>query len=198
MLRSERLQISMPSPNEIKRGTVIKMSGNLFAVVDFQRVSPGKGSSFVRTRLKDLKTGKVKEITFKSAETLEFEDVQYRKMSFLFQGGTTFTFMDSSSYEQVEISTEILGDEIKYLQEESEVTIAMHGETPISMQLPLKMSYIVKEAEPAVKGDTASGNVTKNSIMENGLEVRVPIFIKPGDKIAVNTETGDYAERLNS
>lgn len=187
----------MPSPNEIKKGTVIRHAGELWITVDFQRVSPGKGSSFVRTRLKNLKTGKVREETFKSAETLEFEDVAYKKMQYLFNDGTLFTFMDNVSFEQVTLSADSIGEDQKYLQDGQEVMVIMHGEVAIAMELPQKVTYTVASAEPAVKGDTASGNVQKNATADNGLEMRVPIFIKEGDKVVINTATGEYVERVS-
>lgn len=186
----------MPSPNDIKKGTVIKMDGQLYVVVEFQRVSPGKGSSFVRTRVKSLSSGKVIEQNFKSAETLEFEDVQYRNMQFIFTDGSMYTFMDNGTYEQVSISSDMIGDDAKYLKEGLVVIITTHNDAPIAMELPRKIDYTIVETEPAVKGDTASGNVSKDAKMDNGLMVRVPIFVKQGETVRVNTETGEYVERV--
>jgi len=184
------------SPNEIKKGTVIRYEGNLWAVTDFQRVSPGKGSSFVRTKMKNLSSGKVVENNFKSAESLDFEEVQYRKMQYLFNDGTFYTFMDNQNYEQVSLSAADVGEDVKYLKEGMDVTIVMHDTTPLTVDLPKKVQYIVKETEPAVKGDTASGNVTKDAVLDNGLKVRVPIFVGEGDEIVINTEDGSYSERV--
>ncbi len=186
----------MPSPNELKKGTVIRYDGDLWCVVEFQRVSPGKGSSFVRTRIKSMKTGKIVENNFKSAETLEFEDVQYKKMQYLFNDGTLYTFMDNQSYEQIAMGKDDIGDDLKYLKEGLEVTIVMHGDTPLTIQLPLKIQYTVVETEPAVKGDTAGGNVTKEAITETGLKIRVPIFVGEGDEVMINTTEGMYVERV--
>lgn len=186
----------MPSPNDIKKGTVIKMDGQLYVVVEFQRVSPGKGSSFVRTRVKSLSSGKVVEQNFKSAETLEFEDVQYRNMQFIFTDGAMYTFMDTGTYEQVTLSSDMIGDDAKYLKEGLVVIITTHNEAPIAMELPRKIDYTIVETEPAVKGDTASGNVSKDAKMDNGLVVRVPIFVKQGETVRVNTESGEYVERV--
>jgi len=187
----------MASPNDIKKGTVIKLNNELNLVVDFQRVSPGKGGSFVRAKVKNLRSGKLVEQVFKSAEILEFEDVQYKKMQYLFGDGSFYTFMDNVTYEQVAIAGADIGDDTKYLKEGLEVTVVMHGETPLTIELPMKIQYTVTEAEPAVKGDTASGNVTKNAVADNGLAIRVPIFINVGDEILINTGTGDYVERVN-
>lgn len=187
---------SMASPNDIKKGTVINMNGDLWVVTSFQRVSPGKGSSFVRTRIKSLASGKVVENNFKSAETLTFENVNYRKMQFIFGDADTLTFMDGQSYEQITLGRDMVGDDARYLKEGLEVTIIMHGEKAISMELPLKIQYKIVETEPAVKGDTASGNVLKDAKVDNDLMIRVPIFIKEGDDVLVNTESGDYVERV--
>lgn len=185
----------MSSPNDIKKGTVINMNGDLWVAIDFQRVSPGKGSSFVRTRIKNMQTGKVMDQTFKSAENLDFEEVSYKKMQYLYHDESLFTFMDSQSYEQVAVSVDNVGEDKKFLKDGMEVTVVMHGESAIAVELPQKVTYEITDAEPAVKGDTASGNVQKNATLENGLEVRVPIFVKAGDKVVINTTTGEYVER---
>ena len=186
----------MASPNDIKKGTVIKIDGQLWSVVDFQRVSPGKGGSFVRTRIKSLSTGKIVENNFKAAETLDFEDVAHRKMSFIFSDPHMYTFMDGDTYEQVQLSNDVVGEDAKYLKEGLDVVITMHGEIPLSMEVPRKIEYTIKQTEPAVKGDTASGNVSKEAILDNGLMVRVPIFTKEGDVIRVNTDDCSYVERV--
>ncbi len=187
----------MPSPNEVKKGTVIRYDGDLWVVVDFQRVSPGKGSSFVRTKIKNMKSGKVVENNFKASETLEFEDVQYKKMQYLFTDGVLYTFMDNQSYEQITMGKDDIGDDVKYMKEGLEVTIVMHGETPLTIQLPLKIQYRIVETEPAVKGDTASGNVQKDAIVDNGQTIRVPIFVSEGDEVMINTTDGSYVERVS-
>ncbi len=186
----------MASPNDIRKGTVINYENDLWVVVSFQRVSPGKGSSFVRTRIKSLSSGKVVENNFKSAESLTFEEVTFKKMQYIFGDENTLTFMDGQNYEQVALGREVVGDDAKYLKEGLDVTIIMHGDRAIAMELPLKVTYTVAETEPAVKGDTASGNVTKEAILDNQLAVRVPIFIKEGDVVMISTDTGAYVERV--
>jgi elongation factor P len=187
----------MSSPNDIKKGTVINYENDLWVVVSFQRVSPGKGSSFVRTRMKSLSSGKVVENNFKSAESLTFEDVNFKKMQYIFGDENTLTFMDGQSFEQVTIGRDAVGDDARFLKEGLDVTVIMHGDKAISMELPIKIEYTVSQTEPAVKGDTASGNVLKDATMDNGLLVRVPIFIREGDTILVNTEMGEYVERVS-
>lgn len=186
----------MASPNDIRKGTVLNYENDLWVCVGFQRVSPGKGSSFVRTRLKSLSSGKVIENNFKAAESVTFEQVGFKKMQFIFGDEYTLTFMDGQSYEQVAIGRDVVGDDAKYLKEGLDVTIIMHGEKAISMELPIKIEYTITQTDTAVKGDTASGNVLKDATMDNGLMVRVPIFAKEGDHILVSTETGDYVERI--
>ena len=187
----------MPSPNDIKKGTVVNYEGQLWVVVDFQRVSPGKGSSFVRTKMKSIKTGKVNEYNLKSSENLVFEEVQNKKMQYLFSDGTYYTFMDMVSFEQIQVSADMIGDDAKYLKEGLEVSIVMHDGNALTMQLPRKIQYTVTYSEPAVKGDTASGNVLKDVELDNGLVAKAPAFIKQGDEIMVNSENGEYAERVS-
>ena len=187
----------MSSPNDLKKSTVINLNGDLWIVIDFQRVSPGKGSSFVRTRIKNLHSGKVIENNFKSAENLTFEDVQYKRMQYLFNDGNLYTFMDNTNYEQVSISKAEIEESIPYLKEGLEVTVVMHNGNPISITLPQKIQYTISYTESAVKGDTASGNVLKEAELDNGLKVKVPAFICSGDEILVNTESGQYTERVS-
>ncbi|PJA45588.1 elongation factor P [Candidatus Uhrbacteria bacterium CG_4_9_14_3_um_filter_50_9] len=187
----------MPSPNDIKKGTIINKGGDLWLIVDFQRVSPGKGGSFVRTKMKNLKTGKVNEENMKASETLTFEDVNYKKMQFLFSDGHLFTFMDNQNYEQVAIGADEIESAIPYLKEGLEVKVAMHNGAAMTIELPQKIQYSVVYTEPAVKGDTASGNVLKDAELDNGLKVRVPSFINQGDEILINTDSGDYTERVS-
>lgn len=187
----------MPSPNDIKKGTVINYEGDLWVVTGFQRVSPGKGSSFVRTRIKSLASGKVVDQNFKSSENLTFEDVAYKKMQYIFGDDQTLTFMDGMTYEQIVLGRDSVGEDAKYLKEGLEVIVIMHDGNAISMELPGKIEYEVTQTEPAVKGDTASGNVQKDAVADNGLHIRVPIFINQGDHVMINTETGDYVERVS-
>jgi len=186
----------MASPNDIKKGTVVNRNGELMVVIDFQRVSPGKGSSFVRTKMKSVSSGKVKEENLKSSENLTFEDVQYKKMQYLYNDGNLYTFMDTQTYEQVSIAAADIESEIPYMKEGLEVKVVMHDGNALTLELPQKIQYTVTYSEPAVKGDTASGNVLKDAEMDNGLKVRVPVFINTGDEILVNTESGSYTERV--
>lgn len=169
--------------------------GDIHVVTDFQFVSPGKGSAFVRTRLKNVKTGKVVEETFKSGESIEMVDLDRMKMQYLYKDATSYVFMDPKSYEQVSMSILEVGDAGGYLQEGMEVALLMHDGRAVTLELPRKMTFKVVSAPPGVKGDTASGRVTKEAILDNGMKVQVPLFVEEGESVIVNTETGEYVER---
>ncbi len=185
----------MSSPSEIKKGVVIRDNNELWVVTEFQHINPGKGAAFVRTRVKNAKTGRTLERTFKVSESVDLVDMDYRNMQYLYHDATGYTFMDSANYEQVTMSDDDLGDQGKYLTEGLEVTLSMHEGNPIALQLPRKMKFKIVETMPAVKGDTASGNVTKEAKVDAGFMVHVPIFMKEGEEIIVNTDTGEYVER---
>ena len=186
----------MASPNDIKKGSVIRDAQGLWLVVEFQHVNPGKGAAFVRTRIKNLQSGKVLETTYKTSETIEYVEVEHRDMNFLFSDATGYTFMDNQSFEQVTMSPEDVGDDAKYLSEGLKVNITMFEERALAIEIPRKMTFKVTESMDAVAGNTASGgNLTKEVTLEGGVKVRVPLFIKQGEMIIVNTETGEYVER---
>lgn len=185
----------MSSPSQIKKGSVILQNGDPWVVTEFQHINPGKGAAFVRTRIKNAKTGKTLEMTYKVSETITLVDIEYRNMQYLYHDATGHTFMDSGTYEQFTMSDADVGDAEKYLKEGLEVTLSMYEGQPIAIQLPRKMKFRIVETMPAVKGDTASGNVTKEAKVGAGFSVRVPIFINEGEEIIVNTDTGEYVER---
>lgn len=188
----------MANVSEIKRGMVIRWKDDLWIISSFQHVSPGKGSAFTRIKLKGLTSGKSVENTFKSTETLDFVDVQRKDMQYLFSDENGVTCMDTVSFEQVVVDNDVMGDERKYLKDGLRISVSMYDGRAVAMELPKKIEYVVKETQPAVKGDTASGNVAKDAIMDNGLLVRVPIFIKEGEHLLVNTDTGEYSERVST
>jgi len=185
----------MASTSDVRKGVVIKHQNDLYVVVEFQHINPGKGSAFVRTRMKSMANGKVIEITYKTSESIDIVSVLFQNMQYLYKNGDNYVFMDMSDYEQVEIDGDLVGTDAKFLKEELVVIVGMYEERPVSIQLPKKIQYKVVEAPPAVRGDSASGNVTKEIKLDNGLTVQVPIFIKEGEEILVNTETGDYSAR---
>ncbi len=185
----------MSSPSEIKKGVVILQNGDPWVVTEFQHINPGKGAAFVRTRIKNAKTGKTLETTFKMSETINLVEMEYRNMQYLYHDNTGYTFMDNATYDQLTMSDEEVGEDGKYLTEGMELMMSIYDGKAIAMQLPRKMKFKVVETMPAVKGDTASGNVTKEAKTNNGFTIRVPIFINEGEEVIVNTDDGSYVER---
>lgn len=185
----------MSTTSDIKKSVVIKFKDEPHLVVEFQHVNPGKGSAFVRTRLRNLRNGKVFENTYKSGETVDFLDVIKKKMQYLYKEGANYNFMDNRNFEQVMVNEELMMGGGVYLKEGQEVTVLTLDEIPVGIEMPMKITLKVTEAAPAVKGNTASGNITKDVTLENGLVVKAPLFIKEGDSIIINTETGEYVER---
>lgn len=185
----------MASPSEITKGSVIRENGELWVVTEFQHVNPGKGAAFVRTRVKNAKTGKTLEKTIKTSESVDLVEMEHRNVQYLYHDATGYTFMDNTNFEQVTMNDADVGEQGRYLKEGLEVVLDMHEGNPIALQLPRKMNFKIVETMPAVKGDTASGNVTKEAKVDAGFIVHVPIFLKEGEEIVVNTDTGEYVER---
>ena len=185
----------MISSNDLKRGTTIKINGTLFSVVEFQHVKPGKGGAFVRTKLKNAVKGTVVEKTFRAGEKLEDVRLERRQMQYLYDEGDSLVFMDTETYEQEPIPKDAIGDAIKYIKEQDIVDITMYENEPISIDPPESVILKVTYAEPGAKGDTAT-NVLKPVQVETDTEIKVPLFINEGDYIKVNTQTGEYIERV--
>jgi elongation factor P len=187
----------MRTTADIAKDIVFRFKGDLWSVVEFQHVNPGKGSAFVRTRLKNVRTGKTVENTFKSGEEIDILDVEKKKMAYLYSDATTATFMDQQSYDQVAVPKEMIGDRMGYLKEGLDAMIVLFEGNPVNIELPKKVAYKVTSASDAVRGDT-SNRVTKEVEIETGMKVAVPIFIKENETIVVSTETGEYVERQSS
>ena len=187
--------IPMSNPSDIKKSSVIRDNGELWIVTEFQHVNPGKGAAFVRTRVKNVKTGKTLERTIKMSEPVDLVEMEYRNMQYLYHDATGYTFMDSSTYDQFNMDDEAIGEQGQYLKEGTEVTLTMYEDRPVAIQLPRKMKFKIIETMPAVKGDTASGNVTKEAKVDAGFTIRVPIFINQDEEVIVNTDNGEYVER---
>ncbi|MCR4278325.1 MAG: elongation factor P [bacterium] len=185
----------MSSPSEIKKGIVIKHNNDLWVVSEFQHINPGKGAAFVRTKMKNVKNGKSLDQTYKVSENIDIVPMEYRSMQYLFHDTTGHTFMDTHTYDQIVMADAEVGDDAKYLSEGLGVIVAMYDGRPVALQLPKKLTFKIIETEPAVKGDTASGNVSKEAKVDAGFVVHVPIFINQGDSVVVNTDTGAYVER---
>lgn len=182
---------------DLKTGVIIELDGAPYEVVRYQHAKLGRGGAIMRTTLKNLLSGANIEKTFRGdSEKLMPADVSRGKAQFLYKDGTTYTFMDNKSFEQFNINIEIIGINKNYLKEGMEVSLVYFKGNPISIQLPLKMKFKVTDAEPAIKGNTVN-NPTKNATIESGFNVKVPMFIKVGDTILVDTRNGSYIERAN-
>jgi len=182
--------------SQFRNGLKIELDGEPFSIVFFQHVKPGKGGAFVRTKVKNLKTGRVLDRTFRAGEKLEEADVAERTMQYLYQDGEQLVFMDTSSYDQIPFSLEQVGQARKYLKENLEVEVLFWRERPINIELPSFIEALVTRTDPGLKGDTASG-ATKPATLETGAVVQVPLFVKEGDRIRVDTRTDEYVERLS-
>ena len=180
--------------NDIKNGMTISYEGNIYQVVEFQHVKPGKGSAFVKTKLKNLRTMSTQEITFNAGIKLEKANVQKKALSYLYNSGDTYVFMDNDTYEQLELNKNLLEDYIKFLKEGLVVEIVSYEGEVIGINLPEKISYKVIETEQAVKGNTTSGAM-KDAKIETGYTVKVPLFIAEGEEIIITTSDGKYSSR---
>lgn len=185
----------MISTNDFRTGLTIEVEGDVYTVVDFQHVKPGKGSAFVRSKLKNLRTGAVIERTFRAGEKLPRAHLERKEMQYLYREGDSYVFMDNETYEQVSLTTEQLGDNVKYLKENMNIYLLTHGGNLIGVELPNFVELEVVAADPGVRGDTATGG-TKSATLETGLAIQVPLFVEVGDVIRVDTRTGEYLERV--
>ncbi|MCW1891979.1 MAG: elongation factor P [Candidatus Uhrbacteria bacterium] len=185
----------MASPNEIKKGLVMLYNNDPWVVTEFQHINPGKGAAFVRCRIKNVRDGRTLEQTIKVSESITIVAVEYRNVQYLYKDEIGYNFMDPASYEQFSMDASSVGDQSKYLQDGMTVMLSFYEEKPIALQVPKKMTFVITETMPAVKGDTAGGNVTKEATVDAGFTIRVPIFINQGEKVIVNTDTGEYVER---
>lgn len=184
----------MISTNDFRIGVTIEVEGEVYTVVDFQHVKPGKGAAFVRSRLKNVKTGAVVEKTFRAGEKLPRAHVDRREMQYLYNTGDQYIFMDNQSYDQLPLGEEQLGEALRFLKENMVITVLMYQGSPIGVELPNSVELKVVDTEPGFKGDTAAGG-SKPARLETGATVQVPFFINPGDVIRVDTRTGEYIER---
>ena len=182
------------STNDLKRGMTLDLDGTLFQVVEFQHVKPGKGGAFVRTKLRNLKTGGVVERTFNAGVDVGLAIVERHEMQYLYRDGDDFVFMDTDSYEQHHVPEPIVGDAAGYLTEGAAATVALHEGAPMGVELGASVVLSVAHTDPGVKGDRVSGAL-KPATLETGLVVQVPLFVDEGDRIKVDTRTGDYLTR---
>ena len=184
----------MVNVNDIKNGMTVEDEGSVFQVVEFQHVKPGKGAAFVKMKLRNLRTGAIIEKTYNSSVKLAKANIQRKPMQYLYQAGDSYSFMDMNTYEQLELSGSQIGDNLKYLKENLTVDLVFFGDELIGINLPEKIDYVITHTEQAVKGNTSSG-AQKDATLENGMIIKVPLFINEGESVIISTEDGKYVSR---
>jgi elongation factor P len=182
--------------NDLKNGMTLDIEGSLWTVVEFQHVKPGKGPAFVRTKLKQVLSGKVVDKTFNAGVKVEIASLEKREMNFLYKEGEDFVFMDNKTFDQMNISAATVGDAAQYMLENTEAIVAIHENNPLYIELPASVTLSVTYTEPGIQGDRSSGG-TKPATVETGIEIQVPLFIKQDEKILVDTRDGSYLGRAN-
>lgn len=186
----------MATTNDLKNGMTLDIEGSLWTVVEFQHVKPGKGPAFVRTKLKQVLSGKVVDKTFNAGVKVEVASLEKREMNFLYKEGEDFVFMDNKTFDQMNISAATVGDSARYMLENTEAIVAIHENNPLYIELPASVTLTVTYTEPGIQGDRSSGG-TKPATVETGIEIQVPLFIKQDEKILVDTRDGSYLGRAN-
>jgi len=181
--------------SDFKNGLKIEIAGEPYTIVTFQHVKPGKGGAFVRTKIKNLRNGKVVEKTFRAGEKVGEPDIEDRKMQYLYADGDSLVFMDTETYDQIPFSQEQVGDARKYLTENLDVDVLFWNGKPINIDLPPFIEVPIVKCDPGMKGDTAQGG-TKPATVETGAVVTVPLFLKEGERIRIDTRSGEYVERV--
>ncbi|CAD2075909.1 elongation factor P [Phocicoccus pinnipedialis] len=184
----------MISVNDFKTGLTIEVDNGIWRVIDFQHVKPGKGAAFVRSKLRNLRTGAIQEKTFRAGEKVGRAQIDNNKMQYLYQDGDSYVFMDNNTYEQISVNAGQLEHEVQFLKENMPVSIMMYEGETLGVELPKSVELQVVETEPGLKGDTVSGG-TKSATMETGLTIQVPLFIENGEILVVSTEDGSYVSR---
>jgi len=185
----------MATTNDIKNGSVLNLDGQLWNIIEFQHVKPGKGGAFVRTKMRNVRSGKVVDRTFNAGTKIDFATVDRRDFQYLYRDGDGFVFMDTSDYDQLTVSGETVGDAAKFMLENQAVQIAIHEGEPLSVDLPASVVLQVTYTEPGVQGDRSSAG-TKPATVETGHEIQVPLFVETGTRVKVDTRTGDYLGRV--
>ncbi|MCD8835452.1 elongation factor P [Mammaliicoccus sciuri] len=184
----------MISVNDFKTGLTIKVDNGIWKVMDFQHVKPGKGAAFVRSKLRNLRTGAIQEKTFRAGEKVEKAQIDNRRMQYLYANGDSHVFMDNETYDQLELPGDKLEYELKFIKENMEVQIQSYEGETIGIELPNTVTLQVTETEPGIKGDTATG-ATKQATVETGYSLNVPLFVNEGDSLVINTTDGSYVSR---
>lgn len=184
----------MATTNDLKNGMVLNLEGQLWSVIEFQHVKPGKGGAFVRTKLRQVLTGKVVDKTFNAGVKIETATVDKREMQYLYRDGDSWVFMDQTSYDQIPIANAVVGDAADYMLENQEVIVALHEGEPLFIEMPANVELVIEYTEPGLLGDRSSGG-TKPAKLETGAEIQVPLFIEIGEKVRVDTRDGSYLGR---
>ncbi len=182
--------------SDFRNGLKIDIGGSPFVITYFQHVKPGKGGAFVRTKIKNLLNGKTVDKTFRAGEKVSEAEVEERTMQYLYNDGESCIFMDSKSYDQIPITDEVIGNNASFLLENAEVDVLFWKGNPVNIELPSFVEITITQSDPGVKGDTSSG-ATKPATLETGAVIQVPLFLKEGEKVRVDTRTGEYCERVN-
>ena len=185
----------MISAGDFRNGITIEYDGNIFQIIEFQHVKPGKGAAFVRTKLKNIKSGGVVEKTFRPTEKCPQARIDRKDMQYLYSDGELYNFMDVETYDQVALNADAVGDAMKFVKENEMVKMCSHNGSVFSVEPPLFVELEITETEPGFKGDTATG-ATKPAIVETGAQVSVPLFVEQGDKIKIDPSTGEYLSRV--
>ena len=185
----------MISTNQFKNGTHIEIDGDVFKIIEFQHVKPGKGGAFVRTKMRRIADGSVIDKTFRAGEKFRPIRTETRKMQYLYEAGGSHVFMDSSSYEQLELPDSVAGESMRWVKPTDEVDLLFVDEKPSEVQVPSAVDMAVTQTQPGVKGDTVSGGGTKPAMLETGIEIQVPLFIEEGERVRVDTRSGEYVAR---
>ena len=185
----------MISAGDFRNGMTIEYDNNVYQIIEFQHVKPGKGAAFVRTKLKNIKNGGVVEKTFRPTEKCPQARIDRKDMQYLYSDGDLFYFMDNESYEQIALNSEAVGDALKFVKENEMCKVCSHNGNVFSVEPPLFVELEITETEPGFKGDTATG-ANKPAIVETGAQVAVPLFVEQGDKIKIDTRTGEYLSRV--
>ena len=187
----------MASTSDFKNGLVLQIEGQLWTITEFQHVKPGKGPAFVRTKLKNVLSGKVVDKTFNAGVKVDTATVDRRDMTYLYHDGTDYIFMDGDTYDQISISEATVGDGARFLLENMSVQVATHEDVPLFVELPVTVELVVQHTDPGLQGDRSTGG-TKPATLETGAEINVPLFINTGDKLKVDSRDGNYLGRVNS
>lgn len=186
----------MASTADIRNGIVIKIDGQLWTVVEFQHVKPGKGGAFVRTKLSNVVTGKTVDKTYNAGTKIEIENVDRRDFQYLYNDGEDFVFMDTSDYDQLTVAASVVGDAANFMLENQPVTVALNNGIPLYVELPASVVMEITYTEPGLQGDRSTGG-TKPATVETGYQIHVPLFLETGTKVKVDTRSGDYLGRVN-